>query len=96
MGTPIPDDWPEIDPLLWHCCTLDIWASDVPGTGCDIGLKSTHSWCVFGQDIIDWINIDGQCSGIGLVHAPFLGNQRLIRVQQGHDTLPACLAAGCP
>ena len=89
MGTEVPPTWPEIDPILWYLATVDRYTF-LPGPeGCTTFI-GTESACRLGQDIIDYIDDDRQCTGNPLGGPPVVTADRLTDLLGEWDTKVAC------
>lgn len=91
MGTPIPTDPIEIDPLITYCVVIEVFYTDL-GSQCGVDSKGTVRMCLLGDRILSWIE-DEQCLP-GYELYPINGDtcQKIIYIQESYTYFYNCTA----
>ncbi len=90
MGTPVPDDWPEVIDGLWYKMTVRRYILRPGETNCGTDRTDTQRCCVLGETIRFIIQNDLQCNGVSLCSPPTIRNNRIINLFGPFDTQLDC------
>lgn len=92
MGTPVPEEWPELEPVKWYHIGSDAYAGLPSGIGCDSDYVGRFEGCRTGAFIQSWLDADSEC-----VFGRFLLRvdlpERLLFIHGPYDTVGECNAA---
>lgn len=93
MGTPVPEEWPELDPEKWYCCYVDWYFTEGEEGGCEKDYQGRKRCCRTGAQIQAWLDADSECV-FSEALCPFYspGAQRLVAIHGPYDTLADCTA----
>lgn len=94
MGTPVPDDFPDLDPTKWYAYYVDVFQDETPATGCDQEFIMTINCCAMGGALEDWYDVGGPCVD-GSELCPFSGfsSQRPTCIMGPYDSYEECCEA---
>jgi len=91
MGTPVPNDWPEIRIGLWYQVTVNRHEASPFPNGCIAPLFDTRICCVSGTLLQEFIVNDWQCTRHALcVGAPLGNSQRITNIAGPYLTQLDC------
>ena len=91
MGTPVPNDWPEIKDDKWYKVTVNRHEINPSGGGCSNALFDSKTCCVSGALLREFIIDDHQCANWDLCTGPPLGmNQRVTNITGPYLTQLDC------
>lgn len=93
MGTPVPEDWPELEDAKWYCVTEDAyWDGDLE-VGCRGSPFSRDSACRTGAVIKAYLAAQNQCVfGQFLVVASSPAQKKVVCITGPYDTQGECQA----
>ncbi|MBA7649682.1 hypothetical protein ES703_57480 [subsurface metagenome] len=91
MGTPVPDEWPELVDGKWYCILLHQFGEWPWDMGCAGPFISEVQGCILGQTIKTWLDNGWECdNNRNLLPGIPAAAQRLVAVHGPYDTGAAC------
>ncbi len=94
MGIDLPEDWPELEPLLFYKVGVDLYDFNPVVPGCATVHQGLLHCCLPGGVISAWIDAGFECiNGLELCVAGGFTAQRLKTIEGPFDDQPACQAA---
>lgn len=91
MGTPVPDDWPELEDTKWYCVTEDAYWDGSGAPGCRGTPIGRSSCCRTGAVIKSYIDGDNQChfnTWLCVMFSP--AQKKIVCIKGPYDTKVAC------
>lgn len=93
MGTPVPDEWPELEDAKFYLVYLDAFQDVGPDNDCTQDYQLRQRCCTTGQHIKAWLAVGWEClSPHELCVVSGFTAQRLLNVHGPYDNLADCQA----
>lgn len=91
MGTPVPEEWPELEDDKFYCCTVDLYGTGGKNDVCDGEYFGRTKCSLEGEYVKYWIDSGFECRDFeGICVRVPLSAQRLICVSGPFDTFDDC------
>lgn len=91
MGTPVPEEFPELEDNKWYCLTVQYYHITDPDEGCEGPYDTTDNCCQRGDVIKAWYHDGWECkAGFGVCVPSEAEPQRITACHGPYDTREDC------
>lgn len=91
MGTPVPDEYPELEDGKFYRCGVDCYQDETPATDCSQAYLISAQCCLTGARIKAWLAGGGECAfDDELMFVTGFSAQRLVFVHGPYDDIGPC------